>query len=512
MHLSWNELRARAEVFARKWKDASDENRDTQTFYNEFFQIFDVKRESVARYEVKVRKLDDTRGRIDLLWPGLLLVEQKSAGRNLESAYEQAGEYFDGLTEKERPEYILVSDFRTFRLSRLATGEVAEFRLSDLKDHIDKFSFLLGRERRTFRDQHPINVAAAELVGRLHDALETSGYTGHDLERFLVRLVFCLFADDTGIFEPRDLLIGFIENRTREDGADLGPLLSQLFEVLDTPEDRRLENLDEAQGAHYTTEKNILKVVEPLFLDDLRAEFDRLRARKDGRRAFELRRFQKKLGELTFFDPACGCGNFLVIAYRELRLLELAVLKELYAGRRQLEVLVDRMSVLDVDQFYGIEIGEFPVRIAETALWMMDHIMNNQLSLEFGQTYTRIPLAKSPNIVHGDALEMDWAEVLPQGECDFVFGNPPFVGKSQQSPEQAAQVRRVAELGKQGGTLDYVAAWFIKAGAYVSQAGKPVRPTASAGGGAGRRGEALSSIPFAGEYGEDGELPDPSWG
>ena len=224
------------------------------------------------------------------------------------------------------------------------------------------------------------------------------------------------------------------------------------------------------QGAHYTTEKNILKVIEPLFLDDLRAEFERLKARKDSRRRADLRRFQETLGRMTFFDPACGCGNFLIIAYRELRSLEIEVLKELHPksrGDRQLDALASELSRVNVDQFYGIEIGEFPVRIAETALWMMDHIMNNRLSLEFGQTYARIPLETSPHILHGDALETEWSELLRPEDCAFVFGNPPFGGAKFQSRTQRAQVRRIADLGGTGGTLDYVTAWFIKAGEYA---------------------------------------------
>jgi len=144
------------------------------------------------------------------------------------------------------------------------------------------------------------------------------------------------------------------------------------------------------QGAHYTSEKNILKVIEPLFLDDLRAEFARLRARKDNRRATELQAFQKRLAKLALFDPACGCGNFLIIAYRELRALEIEVIRELRAHRseeQQGELDTAVLSSIDVDQFYGIEIDEFPARIAETALWMMDHIMNNRLSMEFGQSF-----------------------------------------------------------------------------------------------------------------------------
>ena len=530
MRLSWNEIRARAADFARRWEGAGYEKGETQSFYNDFFRIFGVERRAVARYEEHVAKLDNRSGYIDLFWPGVLIVEQKSGGRNLGRAYEQAGEYFDALHETQQPRYILVSDFQNFELHDLDDRETACFTLPDLPDHVDKFGFILGVQRRTFRDQDPASIKAAELVGGLHDALAETGYARHDLERFLVRIVFCLFADDTGIFEPRDIFFDFIETRTREDGSDLGPFLAQIFQVLDTPEDSRSNALDEdlarfpyvngdlfnnplrispftaamreslldacrfdwsnispaifgalfqwvmdakerrAQGAHYTTEKNILKVIEPLFMDDLWAEFGRLKSRRDSRRLVDLRRFQEKLGQLRFFDPACGCGNFLIIAYRELRLLEIEVIRQLHAGAgagAQDVLDVGFLSEVDVDQFYGIEIGEFPVRIAETALWMMDHIMNNRLSLEFGQTYARIPLKKSPRIVHGDALEVEWSEVLSAEECAYVFGNPPFVGAKQQTVEQRGQMRRIAGLGGGGGTLDYVSSWFIKAGTYA---------------------------------------------
>ncbi|MDE2888389.1 MAG: class I SAM-dependent DNA methyltransferase [Gemmatimonadota bacterium] len=340
--------------------------------------------------------------------------------------------------------------------------------------------------------------------------------------------MFCFFADDTGIFEPRDIFLDYLENRTSEDGSDLGSRLMHLFQVLNTPEDRRVKTLDEdldrfpyvngelfrdtlpipsfdsemrekligacnfdwsaispaifgslfqsvmdsderrRQGAHYTTEQNILKVIEPLFLDDLRAEFQRLKARRDTRRIPDLIAFQQRLGSLRLFDPACGCGNFLIIAYRELRELEIEVLKEI-RPKRQVDAFAELLSMVDVDQFYGIELGEFPAHIAEVALWMMDHIMNNRLSLEFGQTYVRIPLEKSPHIRQDDALEFDWSELIPPGECSFVLGNPPFVGAKFQSQEQREQVRRIAALGGSGGSLDYVAAWFMKAGEYVQE-------------------------------------------
>ena len=528
MRLSWNEVRVRAAAFADEWKDAAYEKGETQSFYNEFFEVFGVRRRTVARYEEHVAKLGNRSGFIDLFWPGVLIVEQKSAGRDLDAAYEQAGEYFDALAERDRPRYILVSDFQTFQLRDLDEGEVVSFTLADLPAQVESFGFILGIQRRTFRDQDPANIKAAELVGRLHDALHEVGYRGHDLERFLVRIVFCLFADDTGIFEPRDIFLDFMETRTAEDGADLGLWLSQLFQVLNTPEPERQRTLDEdlarfpyvngalfdgplripafdaamrdalldacrfdwsnispaifgslfqsvmnpaerrAQGAHYTTEKNILKVIEPLFMDDLCAEFARLKSRKDSRRLAELQRFQVKLGQLTFFDPACGCGNFLIISYRELRLLEIEVLKAIHGHAQQEDLDATTLSQVDVDQFYGIEIGEFPARIAETALWMMDHIMNNRLSLEFGRTYARIPLEKSPRIMVGNALEVDWQEFLAAETCSYIFGNPPFVGHQWRTKSQQEDMTKIWGKKGQVNRLDYVTCWFNKATLYAA--------------------------------------------
>lgn len=530
MRLSFNEIRTRAASFARTYADATYEKGETQTFYNDFFAIFGVERRSVARYEEHVRKLNNKSGFIDLFWPRVLLVEQKSTGRDLTRAASQAGEYFDALKETERPRFQLLCDFQTFELLDRDTREETTFALADLPDHIEKFGFIMGMEKRSFKDQDPVNIEASELVGRLHDALEANGYKGHQLEVFLTRLVFCLFADDTGIFEPRDIFLDYLETRTREDGSDTGPMIAQLFEVLDTPEGERQANLDEdlarfpyvngdlfkdairtpafnsemrerlieasrfnwsgispaifgslfqsvmdkeerrKAGAHYTTEKNILKVIGPLFLDDLRAEFEKLKARKQNREKL-LRAFHDKLAGLSFLDPACGCGNFLIITYRELRLLEIEVLREIYRAELArmkggaTELPLQSLLKLDVDQFYGIEFSEFPARIAETAMWMMDHIMNTQASLEFGAAFLRIPLRKSPNIVHADALETDWTTVAPD-DLSYIIGNPPFVGAKYQSDEQRAQVRSIAALGKAGGTLDYVCAWFIKAAAF----------------------------------------------
>ena len=383
MRLSWNEIRARAARFAQEWQDAGYEKGQTQLFYRDFFEVFGVPVRRVAAFEEPVTLLGDRRGFIDLFWKGVLLVEQKSVGRDLTQAKAQAFSYFPGLKDADLPSHLLLSDFQSFELHDLEEDRRIAFALADLPQHVEEFGFILGVQKRTFRDQDPVNIAASERVGHLHDALAASGYTGHDLQQFLVRMVFCFFADDTGIFEPRDIFLDLLENRTRDDGSDLGGWLAQLFQVLNTPDDCRSKNLDDdlarfpcvngdlfrdpllipsfnpdmrqrlidacsfnwsdispaifgslfqavmdkdqrrAQGAHYTTKKNILKVIEPLFLDELRDEFRRLQARRDSRRIPELIAFQQRLGQLRFFDPACGCGNFFIIAYRELRALEI---------------------------------------------------------------------------------------------------------------------------------------------------------------------------------------------
>lgn len=530
MRLSWNEIRVRAASFVREWAGEGYEKGQTQLFYRDFFDIFGIPVRRVASFEEPVKNLGDKRGYIDLFWKGVLLVEQKSLGRNLKKAKTQALDYFPGLKDADLPRYILVSDFQSFELYDLDEDEKASFSLADLPKHVEKFGFILGVQKRSFKDQDPVNIKAAELVGKLHDALDEAGYAGHDLEQFLVRIVFCLFADDTGIFEPRDIFLDLLESRTREDGSDLGGWFAQLFQVLNTPEERRHKNLDteilrfpyvngdlfhdpllipsfdsnmrqrlieacqfdwsaispaifgslfqsvmnaerrRLQGAHYTSERNILKVIEPLFMDSLRAEFQRLKARKDNRRRVELQAFQKRLSELTFFDPACGCGDFLIIAYRELRALEIELIRELRGystSAEQGELDAAALSLIDVDQFYGIELDEFPARIAETAMWMTDHIMNNRLSLEFGQSYVRIPLRKSPHIVVKNALECDWQSLLPSARCSYIFGNPPFVGHQWRSTAQQADMARICGTKGQFNRLDYVSCWFKKAKEYA---------------------------------------------
>ncbi|MDZ4143854.1 MAG: DNA methyltransferase [Burkholderiales bacterium] len=525
MPLSWNEIKSRALTFSRTWADAASEDSQAKPFWIDFFEIFGITNKRVATFEHAVKKLPGvkakTDGFVDLFWPGMLLVEQKSRGKNLDDALTQALSYFPGIAERDLPQIVIVCDFARFRVHRLATGETFAFELKDLHKHIRLFGFVAGYKALEIKPQDPVNIKAAERMGRLHDALKASGYTDHPLEVLLVRLLFCLFADDTGIFQPAQAFRAFIEERTAADGSDLGARLGQLFQVLNTDEARRSTALDEQLaafpyvngklfeealpmadfttamrealldacaldwsaispaifgslfqsimndqarrnlGAHYTSEENILKLIKPLFLDGLWAEFEKIKGNRN--RLFE---FHKKLRTLTFFDPACGCGNFLVISYRELRALELAVLRASHAGGQQ-SVDVHQLIGIDVDQFHGIEIEEFPAQIAQVAMWLMDHQMNLRVSEEFGLYFARIPLKTSPHIVHGNALRLDWAEVLPAERCSYVLGNPPFIGHQWRSKSQMEDMSAIWGTEGRFGRLDYVTCWHRKAVDYM---------------------------------------------
>lgn len=524
MPLSWNEIRDRAVAFSREWADESRERAEAQTFWNEFFQVFGVPRRRVATFEEPVKKLGAKRGSIDAFWKGMLVVEHKSRGEDLDRAFTQAIDYFPGIADRDLPKYVLVSDFARLRLYDLDAHTEHEFPLRDLHKRIKRFGFIAGYAPQEIKPQDPVNIHAAEQMGRLHDQLKAAGYLGHPLEVFLVRLVFCLFADDTGIF-PKQSFRDWLDARTAEDGSDLGPKLAELFQVLNTHRDKRQKNLDEqidafdyingrlfeealplAQfdakmratlldccalnwgsvspaifgalfqavmdekarrnlGAHYTSEENILKLIKPLFLDELWAEFNRIKGNKN--RLFD---FHKKLRSLVFLDPACGCGNFLVITYRELRLLELEILRAVHSGPGSRFLNIHQEITLDVDQFYGIEIEEFPAQIAQVALWLIDHQMNVRVSEEFGMYFARIPLKTTPHIVHGNALRMNWNDVIPAERLSCIMGNPPFVGHHYQSDEQKLDQHAVMHAISACGVLDYVCNWYVKATDYMKAA------------------------------------------
>ena len=518
MALSWNEIKNRAINFSKEWESEEREHAESQSFWNDFFNIFGINRKRVASFEEPVKKLAEKRGRIDLFWKGTLMVEHKSKGKDLDKAYTQALDYFPGLKEVELPKYILISDFEIFRLYDLEESTTHEFHISELYKNINLFGFIAGYTKHKVVAEDPINIKAALLMGKLHDELKETGYEGHPLEHFLVRLLFLLFAEDTAIFEKR-LFTEFIENKTNEDGSDVGSKLAELFQVLNTPQDKRLRNLDESVnafpyvngklfeeflpivsfdtkmrealleccyldwalispaifgslfqsimdkahrrnlGAHYTSEGNILKLIKPLFLDNLYEKFEKVKKNKA-----KLQEFHKELSTLHFFDPACGSGNFLILSYRELRKLEFEILKLLHK-----ENVLDIEAIVwcDVDQFHGIEVEEFAAQIARVAMWLIDHQMNMMISEYFGQYFARLPLKKSANIVHGNSLIINWEDVVAKDKLSFILGNPPFIGKQLQNKEQKEDMKKIFGKVQGAGVLDYVTAWYLKAAHYI---------------------------------------------
>jgi len=537
--LNWNEIRLRAANFVNDWKDKAPKAReeaDAQDFQTDFLYIFDVSRRQVATFEHRVNiggqedllgnKTGGRRGYIDLFWKGHFMIEMKTPGKDMLKAYQQAKEYAANLSADELPEGILICDFCNFDYYNLEENkEVEHFTLADLPEKVELFGYLAGHKVKKYKAVSDVDIKAAELMGELHDALKESKYTGHQLEMYLVRLLFCLFADDSGIFDEKKLFFSYIDEKTKKDGSDLAIHLGQIFDILNKPEDKRLDNIDEILkkfpyvngglfeerletaafnssmrntllkcctldwskikpeifgamfqsvkdkesrrelGEHYTSETNILKIIKPLFIDELWEEFEKIRKSKSAARTHKLLEFHTKLCKLKFFDPACGCGNFLVVSYRELRLLEIEVIAEYTQTQQVFDI--ELLIRVNVDQFFGIEIEEFPARIAQTALWLMDHLMNTKVSQRFGGYEPRIPLTASPTIIIGNALSTDWEKVVSKDELSYILGNPPFLGASIMSKEQKQETENIFDKMDNYGVLDYVTCWYKKAAQYI---------------------------------------------
>lgn len=409
-----------------------------------------------------------------------------------------------------------------------------EFQLAQLPDHVDDLKFLAGygMVQVGSREQEEASIRAARVMADLYEALDGSGYSDHEASIFLIRTLFCLYGDDAGLWE-RDLFTEFLETRTREDGSDLGAQLALLYQTLKTPMECRQSTLDELTarfpyvnggifeeqlnipsfssamrdelmracafdwsgispavfgslfqavkspearrelGEHYTSETNILKTLGPLFLDELRQKFaDHVH---DAKKLTDLR---KELGELRIMDPACGCGNFLVVAYRELRSLDTEILvriRELELARKdndefQATMFFDDRGehaeiMVQLDHFFGIEIEEWPARIAQTALHLAHHQANREMERLLGQAPSILPLSTSAHITIGNALRTDWTQVCPPSPTVRIVGNPPFIGQSMRSEEQTDDLR-VVWGDAYDGYLDYVTGWFIKASQY----------------------------------------------
>ncbi|MDR2339314.1 MAG: class I SAM-dependent DNA methyltransferase, partial [Deltaproteobacteria bacterium] len=517
--LTWDEIYDNASKFSLEFRDAHNEEAQGQTFVTKFLQVFGINEPMAAgNFERKVELSESKSGYIDYLWEKQIAIEMKSKGKNLKEAFRQLKNYMEHLDPDIIPDLWLVSDFEKMILTRRSTNESWEFATKNLRKRVHLFANIAGyTTERSSYGQVEVNVKAAERMARLHDALKDHGYDGHILEVYLVRLLFCLFAEDTGIFPPEAFSRYLKSSKT--DGSDLSDMLARLFEILDMPEEiRRKRNLTSEtllrfryvngrlfdgilpradfdskmrktlldcadfdwgkispaifgslfqgvmdkkerrdMGAHYTSEENILKVINPLFMDALWKEFDRVKT--DPR---ELSSFHDKISNLCFLDPACGCGNFLIITYRELRLLEIEILKILKTDKL-LKLSLGIMQKVSLRQFYGIESLDFPCQIAEVGLWLMDHQMNLEASDKLGRYQINMPLSKGATILHKNALRIDWEEAVPRAKLSYIMGNPPFGGGRTMSKAQKDDMAHVFGKIRALGDLDYVTAWYKRA-------------------------------------------------
>ncbi|MDQ7089895.1 MAG: hypothetical protein Q9M50_04530 [Methylococcales bacterium] len=538
MTLTIETLRKRATKFVKNYANSHYEMGEAQNFIRDLCEIFNLNYRRSVRFEARVKKLKGS-GRIDAFFPSLLLVEMKSEGKDLDKAYLQATDYFHGLKNEELPRCVLVSDFQNLHLyNQENKGEVLKIKLAELPQYIESFRFITGYEKLFNERQERINKDAAEKMAGLHDVIKATGYNSKDLETYLVRLLFCLFADNTNLFGENTVFLDYLKNYTQVDGENLHERLQTLFKVLNQPTKKRLKNLPEHLaafpyingslfegaledcyfdeevrtiliecceldwseispaifgslfqaimhfddekaggktkkrrefGAHYTSEENILKTIDPLFMDALRAEFEHIspKGSRVGKvKTAKLAVFHQKLAALNFFDPACGCGNFLIVAYRELRLLELDVIHAQFSKAKSAQLSVETLIKCDVDQFHGIDIDGSAVNIATVAMWLTDHQMNLKVQ-ELGNYFNRIPLVKKANIVHANALQIDWKTVIAPEKCSFIMGNPPFVGYKYQTKAQKADCAKIFKGMKGAGVLDLVTAWHVKAARYI---------------------------------------------
>lgn len=530
-----NEIRTRAARFSREWQhEPGEERQQAQSFVRDLLSAYGITQTRAAFYEKRVKRSSTgSRGYIDALIPGLALIEMKSAGKDLIAAERQALDYIDDLPDPEVPRWVLTSDFQRFRLLDLHAeigADPVEFSLSQLRDNADKLAFLAGYGERTFgsKAQEAASIKAAKLMASLYEALEGSGYDDdHEASVFLVRTLFALYADDAGLWE-RDLFLEFLETRTAQDGSDLGPQLSLLYQVMGRAPSRRQSNLDELiarfpyvnggvfedslsiptfdeemrrrlvaaamfnwsaispaifgslfqaikdktarreLGEHYTTETNIMKVIGPMFLDELRQRFT------DGiHDTRALKKLRTDMSEMRFLDPACGCGNFLVVGYRQMRALDLEVLQriqELTNDTARTMFFTEENLSVRLSSFHGIELEEWPAQIAATALHLVEHQANQAMELALGDAPDTLPLVKVRSIYIGNALRTDWADVVERSEHLYIMGNPPFLGHATRSLEQAQELRDVWRRDDIG-RLDYVTGWYAKSLDLLSRPG-----------------------------------------
>ncbi|MCF2918577.1 hypothetical protein L1266_20585 [Pseudoalteromonas sp. Cn5-37] len=442
---------------------------------------------------------------------------------------------------REKIRFVIATDFNQFVALDTRTNDTLDIEFNDLGKHFDFFLPWAGMEKAVYQGENPADVKAAEKMARLFDLIKADNFNDdnkhdkqalHNLNVFLTRLLFCFFAEDTGIFKQNQFS-GELESHTKVDGSDVAEYLNRLFEVLNTPKDKRADLPDYlanfefvngglfadniqsprfstksrkmliesgseldwsdinpdifgsmiqavvhpdqrgGMGMHYTSVTNIMKVIEPLFLDELYAELENIEDNIDPKlKPSRLRKLHDRIAEIKVFDPACGSGNFLIIAFKELRKLEMEIIKrlqELGKNDNQDDLfgavgLDSSFSRIKLSQFYGIELDDFAHEVAILSLWLAEHQMNVEFKAEFGECEPSLPLKQGGNIVNNNAATFDWATFIGPTESEvFVLGNPPYLGARQQSQAQKSDMKHVFGNVKGLNDLDYISIWFVKA-------------------------------------------------
>lgn len=426
---------------------------------------------------------------------------------------------------KHAPRFIIVTDYEILLAFDTKTDDSLDTELLNITNHYDFFLPLAGMEKATFADENPADVKASLKMAKLYDELQKNNEFKtaqdiHSLNIFLTRLLFCYFAEDTNIFAD-NAVTSSISSHTQIDGSDVDSYLQRLFEIFNTPENKRDANtpaylnafpyvngglfrdaysipkfttrsrsllLEVGQlqwsqinpdifgsmiqavvtpehrggmGMHYTSVPNIMKVIEPLFLDELYKEFEKAYESKT-----KLQNLLNRLAKIKIFDPACGSGNFLIIAYKKLRELEMSILQRIDSLSKERTFV---FSEIKLTQFYGIELDDFAHEVAMLSLWLAEHQMNLEFYKAFGRTSPSLPLHDGGHIVHGNATRLHWAEVCPKNDGDeiYVLGNPPYLGSSMQNKEQKVDKDLIFKGIKNYKNLDYIACWFYIGAKYI---------------------------------------------
>ena len=525
MRLTWAQIRDNAIVFQDRWKNSTgNERAEAQTFVYELLRdVFGIDPRRVATFEQKVHPTSDTNGYIDMLWPGRILIEMKSKEKSLDKAHDQARKYAFAIpNDEDLPLVIMVCDFFNIRLYNLLTNQVVEFKTCDLSENVHHLDILTEQATQVgLVADKELNTEAAYKMAKLHDKLRENRYTGHDLEVYLVRILFCLFADHTGIFSKYQFHKYILASK--QDGSDLAGRITLLFEVLNTSRENRMATLSPelldfpyvdgtlfentirsaafdsemrsllleccefdwsnispaifgamfqtvmdpvkrtALGEQYTPQFIIQKLLKPLMIDELYAEFEACK-----NHSVKLEAFHQKLTTIRILDPACGCGNFLIVAYALLRKLEIEVIRAKYPKNENMPEAFDLSSEIhvNVNQFYGFDIEDFPCQIAIAGMWLIDHKMNVEAAKEFGRPFIRIPLSEKANIFNINALKTEWSSIVDSSLISYIVGNPPYIGaKKPDYPRD--DMKRLFDGYTNAGLLDAVAGWYISAAKFM---------------------------------------------